>query len=64
MGRKTNYQKRLEAQNPNDAHKLSAKLNCKDVHDYVDWNTLNGEVVTRKLTKEELEAYLNGELRF
>ena len=64
MGRKTNYQKRLESQNPNDVHKLSTKLNCNDVHDYVDWSTLNGEVVTRKLTKEELEAYLNGELRF
>lgn len=63
MGRKTNYQKRLEAQNPNDVYKLSAKLNCTDVHDYVDWSTLNGEVITRKLTPEQLEAYLEGALK-
>ena len=62
MARLSNYQKTLEAHDPNKIYQLSTKLKCTTVNDYIKWETLNGIVITRHLTKDELKLYLDGKL--
>lgn len=62
MARLSNYDKRLKEQDPNEVHALVSKSKCSTVNDFVDWNGLNGEVITRQLTKDEIKLYLDGKL--
>lgn len=58
----TNYTKKLMEQDVNDVIKFD-KFNCTMPNDFIDWNTLSSEVTVYKLTPEEIEKYLNGELK-
>lgn len=62
MARISNYDKRLKLQDPNNIHSLSCKSKCSTVNDFVDWNSLSGEVIIRQLTKDEVKLYLDGKL--
>ena len=55
------YVKKMLDQDPNNVFEYDG-YGCKMPNDYVDWSTLSGEVTTYKLTPEEMELYLKGEL--
>ncbi|ARW41735.1 hypothetical protein CHCC14600_0224 [Bacillus licheniformis] len=57
----SNYTKKLIDQDPNGIVDLEVH-GCRTVNDYKDWSELSSEVKETKLTPEELEKYLNGEL--
>lgn len=61
MARISKYQKKIESQDPNKVYKLSCKLKCTTVNDYVNWDNLHGKVKTFKLTKDQINKYLEGE---
>ena len=56
------YVKKLLDQDPNNIFEFDV-YECRMPNDFVKWSDLSGEVVTYKLSKEELELYLKGELR-
>lgn len=58
----SNFTRKLIEQDPNEIKGLEVH-ECRMVNDYVPWESLNSEVKTRKLTQEEMEKYLNGELK-
>lgn len=62
MARISNFEKKLKSQDPNDVSLLIMQTQCTMVNDYVDWEGLSGEVITRQLTKDEVKLYIEGKL--
>ena len=62
MARISNFEKKLKSQDPNDVSLLIMQTQCTMVNDYVDWEGLSGEVITRQLTKDEIKLYIEGKL--
>lgn len=57
----SNYTRKLLDQDPNGIVELEAH-ECRTPNDYVPWDDLSSDVRSVKLTPEELDRYLKGEL--
>ena len=53
MARISKLQRKLESQDPNKIYKLSLKLKCNMVNDFVKWESLNGKVKTYNINELE-----------